>query len=113
MFPVWKHTLFFYGGRLSYAGGMQIVEFGLYDGYELFTFSEQTNEYTAAVTVKDYQENDMICNVSLKFENGKLVKFAFDNYYGCTYTHTYDYQAKVTIPQFLLDLEVGHTPANK
>ena len=55
----------------------------------------------------------MICNVSLKFENGKLVKFAFDNYYEYTYVHTYDYQAKVTIPQFLLDLEVGQTPANK
>lgn len=97
----------------SYAGGMQMDELGIHDGYELFTFSEQTNEYTATVTIKDYQENDMICNVSLKFENGKLVKFAFDNYYGCTYTHTYDYQAKVTIPQFLLDLEVGQTPANK
>lgn len=97
----------------SYAGGMQMDELGIHDGYELFTYSEQTNEYTAAITIKDYEENDVTVTASLQFENGKLVKFALDNYYGYDYVHTYDYTKQVTIPQFLLDLEVGKTPLNK
>ncbi|MDE6442010.1 MAG: Ig-like domain-containing protein [Clostridia bacterium] len=87
----------------GYAGGMYVHEYGIVGSYSQFTYSEETNEYTATIQTAESGSAE----VTVKIEEGKIVKFSyFQAEYGYTAVHTYTYGTTITIPAELLSMKV-------